>query len=131
MKGTIAIYPYSQQIFFLNSYILFFSWICFRVQAQEKVADFTKNSLSAKASATDWCADADDWNDENANNEENGNVLKNACSKLSDEDDESLSLDDNINFFSNLSVNDNHNVNKGDIGKSNWALINLYISINM
>lgn len=72
-----------------------------------------------KSSATDWCADADDWDDDNnANfNEENGNVISN-IEKVSDEDEESCSLEDSLRSgFGNLSVDD-RNANKGAQGKT-------------
>ncbi|CAG9853972.1 unnamed protein product [Phyllotreta striolata] len=95
------------------------SWICLRVQSQEKITDKSEETSGAqKTNATDWCADADDWDDENnANlNEENGNLISN-MEKVSDEDEEeSCSLEDSLRSgFGNLSVDD-RNANKGAQG---------------
>lgn len=72
----------------------------------------TTNTLST--SATEWCQEADDWDDDNNVNinEENGNIVNN-IERISDEDDESCSFEESIRMgLGNLSVDD-RNANKG------------------
>ncbi|XP_063911755.1 programmed cell death protein 2-like [Zophobas morio] len=93
------------------------SWICVRVQSQEKIIEHEEaTAVASKASVTDWCADADDWDDNNANmNEENGNLINN-IERVSDEDDESCSLEESIRTgLGNLTVDD-RNANNGAFG---------------
>ncbi|CAG9837347.1 unnamed protein product [Diabrotica balteata] len=96
------------------------SWICIRVNSQDQIIETTEETAAIgpkTTAATDWCADADEWDDDNnANfNEENGNVISN-MEKVSDEDEESCSLEDSLRSgFVNLSVDD-RNANKGAHG---------------
>ncbi|XP_069692515.1 programmed cell death protein 2-like [Periplaneta americana] len=81
------------------------SWVCIRSQSLEAGSD-TSGSTVKTLSTSDWCADADDWEEDNNgnNNEENGNVIGRIESYFSDEEDEteddvqvrlgSLSVDD-------------------------------------
>lgn len=64
-----------------------------------------------------WCSEADDWDDfEDNRNEENGNVLKND-NRISDDEDESNSMEnDIIGGFDNLNIDDK-NANCGAQGK--------------
>ncbi|KAL3276649.1 hypothetical protein HHI36_012021 [Cryptolaemus montrouzieri] len=91
------------------------SWTCLRVQTQEPVAEEASQYV-AKANTINWCVEADDWDDDNnANdNEENGNIIN--SERISDEDDESFSLDESIRCtFENLTVDDK-NANIGAQG---------------
>ncbi|KYB29229.1 programmed cell death protein 2-like [Tribolium castaneum] len=94
------------------------SWICIRVQSQEKLIEHEEPSaaVTSKTSVTDWCADADDWDDNNANmNEENGNLINN-IERVSDEDDESCSFEESVRTgLGNLTVDD-RNANNGAFG---------------
>lgn len=89
---------------------IFFSWICLRIQTLEKLEDVTSETVlpSYTPSATDWCADADDWGDGNANiGEENGNLVNSGGEKISDEEEESCSLEESIRTgFGNLNFDD-------------------------
>lgn len=81
----------------------------------EKLEDSNKTTESVALSnnATDWCTDADDWGDGNANigDEENGNLINTEI--MSDEDEESCSLEDLIRVgFGNLNFDDK-NANSG------------------
>ncbi|XP_065170994.1 programmed cell death protein 2-like [Atheta coriaria] len=82
------------------------SWICLRAQHLDPSASTatTTSAVEAKVlKTTDWCADADDWDDDNSNFEENGNVVN-----KSDDDDESASLDDSIRMgLEQMGVDDN------------------------
>ncbi|CAH1974921.1 unnamed protein product [Acanthoscelides obtectus] len=102
-----------------NCWSLSESWLCIRVQTQEELIDTTESvqtpAAPGKTSATDWCSEADDWGEDNANgNEENGNLISiNLPGKVSDEEEESCSLEDSIqSSFGNLTVDDK-NANKG------------------
>lgn len=101
------------------------SWICVRVQQLEKVSDKdTANIRQNIVPSINWCNDANDWGDaddvyssdaDNCN-EQNGNIIKND-NRLSDEDDESNSMEsDPIPVFGNLQVDDK-NANCGAQGK--------------
>ncbi|RZC33517.1 programmed cell death protein 2-like, partial [Asbolus verrucosus] len=92
-------------------------WVCVRVQSQEKIIEHEETTaVTSKSSVTDWCADADDWDDNNANmNEENGNLINNV-ERVSDEDDESCSFEESIRTgLGNLTVDD-RNANNGAFG---------------
>ncbi|XP_057665624.1 programmed cell death protein 2-like [Diorhabda carinulata] len=94
------------------------SWYCIRVHSQETTLE-SEETISSKSTSvvTHWCDDADDWDDDNNTNfnEENGNVISN-IEKVSDEDDESCSLEDSLRSgFGNLFVDD-RNANKGAQG---------------
>ncbi|KAJ3627162.1 hypothetical protein MTP99_014561 [Tenebrio molitor] len=93
------------------------SWICIRVQSQEKIIEHEEQAaVASNTSVTDWCADADDWDDNNANiKEENGNMINNV-ERVSDEDDESCSFEESIRTgLGNLTVDD-RNANNGAFG---------------
>lgn len=74
-------------------------------------------ALKPKIGATVWCDKADEWSDDNTSNEENGNMIKNA-EKVSDEDEESCSLEDSIHRgFAHMTFHDSDkNANKGSQG---------------
>lgn len=66
-------------------------------------------------SSSEWCADADDWEDDNNgnNSEENGNVIGRIESYFSDEEDETEDYEDDVQVrLGNLSV-DEWNANWG------------------
>lgn len=93
-----------------------FSWICLRIQTLEQLKGTSDQSITAPksyAAATDWCADADDWGDGNANvAEENGNLIS-SVEKNSDEEEESCSLEESIRTgFGSLTCDDK-NANLG------------------
>ncbi|XP_047113634.1 programmed cell death protein 2-like [Schistocerca piceifrons] len=74
------------------------SWICVRSQTVDTASDPGVASPAVTVNTgttTDWCQEADDWDDDNNvnNNEENGNVIaciKNveSCEHVSDDDNE-------------------------------------------
>ncbi|KAJ8920420.1 hypothetical protein NQ315_005286 [Exocentrus adspersus] len=102
-----------------NCWNLSESWLCLRVQTQEKVSEIPDEATTviSKTSTTDWCPDADDWDDDNnANsNEKNGNVISN-MERVSDEDEESCSLEDSVRSgFGNMNIDD-RNANSGAHG---------------
>lgn len=107
------------------------SWICIRVQQLEKVSDKdTANIRQNIVPNINWCHDANDWGDSddcyNSDadncNEQNGNIIKNDNNRLSDEDDESNSMEsDPIPAFGNLQVDDK-NANCGAQGKISFFL---------
>nr|XP_022904214.1 programmed cell death protein 2-like [Onthophagus taurus] len=86
------------------------SWCCLRAQTTEgKNAETFTKQLNP---VSDWCQDADNWDDEcNANlGEENGNLIG---AKASDEDeDESFSYEDDHLGFGGLTIDD-RNANFG------------------
>ncbi|KAJ8933396.1 hypothetical protein NQ314_014036 [Rhamnusium bicolor] len=87
---------------------------------QEKIIDGPEDTtaVATKTNVTDWCVDADDWDDNNANfNEENGNIINNiVMERVSDEDEESCSLEDSIRSgFGSLTIDD-RNANNGAHG---------------
>lgn len=89
------------------------SWICLRGQVLEQQnTDVTVSNNTPAANVTDWCQDADDWDDNNANNnEENGNLINPAPEHLS-EDEESCSFEEVVRSgLGNLTVDD-RNANK-------------------
>ncbi|KAG4067032.1 hypothetical protein HA402_000023 [Bradysia odoriphaga] len=100
------------------------SWLCLRVQQLEKVSDKdTANIRQTIVPNINWCSDANDWgepddmynSDADNCNEQNGNIIKND-NRLSDEDDESNSMEsDPIPAFGNLQVDDK-NANCGAQG---------------
>ncbi|KAK9881933.1 hypothetical protein WA026_018127 [Henosepilachna vigintioctopunctata] len=97
------------------------SWTCLRVQMEDSVEETTP--FIPKTNTMQWCADADDWDDDNNMNEleENGNVI--SPERISDEDEESFSLDESIRFnLGNLTVDDkNANIGAqgGAVGRQN------------
>lgn len=101
------------------SFMFLISWTCLRVQTIEKTTEQENALLNNTSLATDWCKDADNWDDAsddlNANlNEENGNLIN---EKVSDEDDESCSFDDSLRqCMGNLTVDD-QNANMGAHGE--------------
>ncbi|XP_017786647.1 PREDICTED: programmed cell death protein 2-like [Nicrophorus vespilloides] len=95
------------------------SWLCMRVQCTEQIKDIIPSTPTATSTvtATDWCQDADEWDDDNNSNfsEENGNVINENIEQVSDEDEESLSLEDSVQAgFENLYV-DERNANNADV----------------
>lgn len=75
-------------------------------------------------STSEWCADADEWDDDNGNNnEENGNVIGRIESYFSDEEDETEDYEDDVQVrLGNLSV-DERNANwEGDRGVTAGAV---------
>ncbi|XP_055642383.1 programmed cell death protein 2-like isoform X2 [Toxorhynchites rutilus septentrionalis] len=107
------------------------SWICVRAQALEKSPVDSEAGLKASnqvvkntASNISWCSGADDWDDDGASaaitymrvdtenipdlaNEENGNIIRYEPSRISDEDDESNSLEnDPVPGFGKLRVDE-------------------------
>jgi hypothetical protein len=113
VKGTLAQFCLKK-----NDTQFAFSWICIRVQSQEKIIEHEEQAaVASNTSVTDWCADADDWDDNNANiKEENGNMINNV-ERVSDEDDESCSFEESIRTgLGNLTVDD-RNANNGAFGK--------------
>lgn len=91
-----------------------------RLQSQEKIFDSIEETttVATKTGTIDWCTGANDWDDDNnANvNEENGNVINN-LEKVSDEDEESCSLEDSLRSgFGNMNIDD-RNANNGANGK--------------
>lgn len=126
------------------------SWVCVRTQALEKSPGENETGLTATsqvvktvASNIAWCSGADEWDDDDAGagdtfmrvdtnnmpdmaNEENGNIIRYENSKISDEDDESNSLEnDPVPGFGNLRV-DEKNANGG--GAMGGLIDNLYTS---
>lgn len=103
----------------VNKLSLNFSWLCVRIQTQEKLIENEEQaSVASKTTVMEWCQDADDWDDDNNANisEENGNLINNV-EKLSDEDDESCSLEESIRAgLGNLTVDD-RNANNGAFGE--------------
>lgn len=103
----------------------------------------TVRVVKTAASNVAWCSGADDWDDEETGaentfmrvdtgnvpdlaNEENGNVIRYENSKISDEDEESNSLEnDPVPGFGNLRV-DERNANGG--GAKGGLIDNLYTS---
>ncbi|KAK9758920.1 Programmed cell death protein 2, C-terminal putative domain [Popillia japonica] len=103
------------------------SWCCVRVQTLEPVNNVYEPPTSAKPiqTVTDWCQDADDWEDKsNANiNEENGNVISNH-EKVSDEDDESYSFEDSIRMGLETLTVDDRNANMGGTPEAQGSFLN-------
>lgn len=97
---------------------LYFSWCCIRVQTLESVNSIYEAPTSTPKPfsnvTTDWCPDADDWEDKsNANvNEENGNLIGSG-EKVSDEDDESYSFEDSVRAGLEMLTVDDRNANTG------------------
>lgn len=86
--------------------------MCIRSQTLETSSN-TANSTVNTLSTSEWCADADDWEDDNNgnNSEENGNVIGRIESYCSDEEDETEDYDDDVQVqLGNLSV-DERNAN--------------------
>ncbi|XP_055906220.1 programmed cell death protein 2-like [Eupeodes corollae] len=100
-------------------------WLCLRTQnldtsnCEIESAAGMKNKKSSTVQKISWCGGADDWGDdcEDLNqNEENGNVIKMDNSRLSDDEDESNSMEnDLICALDNLDVDDK-NANCGAQG---------------
>ncbi|XP_055603152.1 programmed cell death protein 2-like [Uranotaenia lowii] len=124
------------------------SWLCIRTQALEKSPIENEASHVVKAvnpTNISWCSGADDWDDEDLPcegtafmrvatehipdllNEENGNIIQYDNSKISDEDEESNSIEnDPVPGFGNLRV-DERNANGG--GARGGTIGNLYTSM--
>lgn len=104
-----------------------------RIQTLEKVAEQNVFVTKSNASVTDWCNDADDWDDGdefNANvQEENGNLVNNA--KMSDEDEESCSFDDSLRQCMGKLTVDEQNANMGAHGELTSTLYSLTIQFNL
>ena len=85
--------------------------MCIRSQTLETSSN-TANSTMNTLSTSEWCADADDWEDDNNgnNSEENGNVIGRIESYCSDEDETEDYEDDVQVQLGNLSV-DERNAN--------------------
>lgn len=134
VKGKWIPFTFSCQFHIIYSY---FSWCCVRIQTVESVNNIYQAPTSVTKSisnATDWCQDADDWDDKsNANiNEENGNLI-NIGEKVSDEDDESCSFEESVCIsLGTLSVDDK-NANMGGSPEAQGEIYNLlyYIKINI
>lgn len=91
----------------------------------EQVAESIDTSSTTKPqlSVKDWCQDAEEWDDDNnANfNEENGNVVS-GVERISDEDDESCSIEESIRMgLGNLTVDD-RNANMGIVAEAQGRL---------
>lgn len=99
------------------------SWLCVRTQILDKSpSENSGGSESIKASAAlkiNWCSGADDWGepaDDVNRNEENGNVIKND-NRISDDDDESNSMENDIICgLGNVNIDDK-NANCGAQGE--------------
>lgn len=127
------------------------SWLCVRTQALEKSPSEILSTLTpsqivkSDTSNINWCSGVDDWGDEDACTgdtfmrvdtenipalppEENGNIISYEY-KVSDEDEESNSIDNDIlPGLGNLRVDD-RNANGGGRGGAKGGLIdNLYTS---
>lgn len=125
------------------------SWVCVRTQSLEKspVENEAAQVVKTVASNIAWCSGADEWDDDDTTgavtdtfmrvdtgnvvggleNEENGNVIRYENSKISDEDEESNSLEnDPVPGFGNLRV-DERNANGGG-GAKGGLIDNLYTS---
>lgn len=101
--------------------MFFCSWVCLRVQTVEQKDDASSVSTAfLNSAATDWCADADDWGDGNANiSEENGNIVSNV-ERISDEEEESCSLEESIRAgFGSLTFGD-RNANPDAETQGKW-----------
>ena len=85
--------------------------MCIRSQTLETSSN-TANSTLNTFGTSEWCADADDWEDDNNgnNSEENGNVIGRIESYCSDEDETEDYEDDVQVQLGNLSV-DERNAN--------------------
>lgn len=87
-----------------------------RIQIQEQISNISKDAivLPLNTNATDWCADAEDWGE----NEENGNVVNNS-EMVPDAEEESCSIDDSLQLsFEHINVDDEtENGNKGAQGE--------------
>ncbi|CAD7093629.1 unnamed protein product [Hermetia illucens] len=109
------------------------SWLCVRTQILDKSpSENSGGSESIKASAAlkiNWCSGADDWGepaDDVNRNEENGNVIKND-NRISDDDDESNSMENDIICgLGNVNIDDknaNCGAQGGAIGAMNTSTI--------
>jgi len=84
-----------------------YSWVCIRSQTLETSSN-TANSTMNTFSTSEWCADADDLEDDNNgnNSEENGNVIGRIESYCSDEDEMEHYGDDVQVQLGNLNVDE-------------------------
>lgn len=91
------------------------SWLCLRTQVLDRVQE-TESIKSSSSLNITWCSGADDWEEPDDNrNEENGNVIKND-NRISDDDDESNSMEnDIISGLGNINIDDK-NANCGAQG---------------
>lgn len=90
------------------------SWVCIRSQTLETGSNTSATTVNT-LSSSEWCTDADDWEDDNNGNngEENGNVIGRIESYFSDEEDETEDYEDDVQVrLGNLSV-DEWNANWG------------------
>lgn len=103
-------------------------WLCLRTQNLdtsncdiESTSANGKNKKSQSGQKMSWCSGADDWGDEAEDfnqNEENGNVIKMDNYRLSDDEDESNSMEnDLVCALDSLDVDD-RNANCGAQGDS-------------
>ncbi|GLV31748.1 toys are us [Carabus blaptoides fortunei] len=95
------------------------SWICLRSQVVEQNTDVENVATVASSNTcavTDWCQDADDWDDNNANiNEENGNLISPLQPEHPSDDEESCSIEEVVRVgLGHLTVDD-RNANTGAI----------------
>lgn len=95
------------------------SWICLRSQVLEQNTDVENVATVASSNTlavTDWCQDADDWDDNNANiNEENGNLISPLQPEHPSDDEESCSFEEVVRVgLGHLTVDD-RNANTGAI----------------
>lgn len=92
--------------------------MCLRSQILEQHSDIANVSTNNTLTTTDWCQDADDWDDNNANiNEENGNLINPVLQEqhLSDDEEESCSFEEVVRSgLGHLTVDD-RNANTGAI----------------
>jgi pre-rRNA-processing protein TSR4 len=102
--------------------LLLYSWVCIRSQILETDSNTSAATVNT-LSTSEWCADADEWGDDNGNNnEENGNVIGRIESYFSDEEDETEDYEDDVGVqLGKLSV-DERNANwEGDGGATAGA----------
>lgn len=87
--------------------------MCIRIQSEAIENKEVSTTSKSHINVTDWCQDADDWDDNNSNvPEENGNVIN--AERISD-DDESCSTEESLRAgIGNISFDDrNANVGLG------------------
>lgn len=88
------------------------SWTCLRLQTLEQETDKI-STVTPTVDTNDWCQGADDWDEDNNAIEENGNLIVGG-ERISDEDDESCSMEESLRSgFGNLMVDD-RNANMGN-----------------
>lgn len=88
------------------------SWTCLRIQTLEQETEKIP-TVTQTIDTNDWCQGADDWDEDNNAIEENGNLIVGG-ERISDEDDESCSMEDSIcSGFGHLMADD-RNANMGN-----------------